>query len=293
VKALVVINPTSGGGKGAIVGSRVREHFAQSAHEIIYVEEASRAQSLIEVSRLSQTSPFDLLISVGGDGLIHDLLPTLLKHSLPLLVVPAGTGNDFARTLGLHRKRISTLLELPVSRESSAIDVGMIYHSNLETPFVQVLSTGFDSVVNERANNFKVIKGKVKYIIAVFQKVWRFHAIDFEISIDGVKQYRRASLVCIANGTSYGGGMQIAPHAKNNDGYLDLMIVDEVSPLRLLAVFPRVFFGSHVKDPKVHFVTGREVSISGVTTAYADGERIAELPIRVCLAQQTLQVFRG
>ena len=293
MKPLVVINPTSGGGKGAIVGSRVRVHFAGSTHEVTYVEGASRVESLAEVSHLLETLQFDLMISVGGDGLIHDLLPILLKYSLPLLVIPAGTGNDFARTLGLHRKRISTLLELPTKRESSAVDVGMIYHSNRETPFVQVLSTGFDSVVNERANNFKAVKGKSKYVLAVLQKVWRFHAVDFEISVDGAKQSRRATLVCIANGTSYGGGMQIVPHAKNNDSYLDVMIVDEVSPLRLLMVFPRVFFGSHVKDPKVHFVTGREVLISGATTAFADGERITELPIRVCLAQQTLQVFRA
>lgn len=293
MKALVVINPKSGGGRGAIVGRRVREHFTRSVHEVTYVEGTSRDESLAEVSNQSKTSQFDLIICVGGDGLIHDLLPTLLEFSLPLLVIPAGTGNDFARTLGLHRKRISTLLELPVRKESSAVDVGMIYHSTLETPFVQVLSAGFDSVVNERANNFKVVKGKIKYILAVLQKVWRFHAIDFEISVDGVTQHRRAALVCIANGTSYGGGMQIVPQAKNNDGYLDLMIVDEVSPLRLLMVFPRVFFGSHVKHPKVHFVTGKEVLISGATTTFADGERITELPIRVCLAQQSLQVFRA
>jgi diacylglycerol kinase (ATP) len=99
-------------------------------------------------------------------------------------------------------------------------------------------------------------------------------------------------LVCIANGQSYGGGMQIVPHAKNSDGYLDLMIVDQVSPLRLLMVFPRVFFGTHVKHPKVNFLTGKEISINAAGAAFADGERIADLPVRVRLSEKSLQVFR-
>lgn len=293
MKAVVVINPSSGAGKGAIIGGKVRQHFIGSLHDISFIEETSLAGSLTALQTLLIATEFDLLICVGGDGLVHDLLPALLEFELPLLVVPAGTGNDFARTLGLHRKRISTLLELPTKSASSKMDVGMIYHSASETPFVQILSAGFDSVVNERANSFSKVKGKIKYVLAVLQKVWRFRAVDFEVSIDGVKQSRRAMMICVANGKSYGGGMQIVPQAKNNDGYLDVMFVDEVNPLQLLTVFPRVFFGSHVKHPKVHFVTGREILISGATTAYADGERIAHLPIRVGLSHRSLQVFRA
>lgn len=293
MKALVVINPSSGGGKGAVLGSRVRQHFAGSQHEIAYIESSTRNDSLAELENALAASHFELLISVGGDGLIHDLLPSLLRRSLPLLVVPAGTGNDFARTLGLYGKRISTLLELPLHKESVPIDVGIISHQGEETPFVQILSTGFDSVVNERANNYKKIKGKMKYVAAVLQKVWRFRPIEFDISIDGVTQRRRALLVCIANGKSYGGGMQIVPHAKNNDNYLDVMILEAIAPLQLLLVFPRVFFGSHLKHPKVHFITGREIHISAPTTAFADGERISELPIGVSISGQSLQVFRA
>lgn len=293
MKALVVINPISGGGKGKIVGNRVRQHFAGTEQEITYIESPSLADSLEEIEKAASASSFDAMICVGGDGLVHDLLPALLRHSLPLLVVPAGTGNDFARTMGLQGRRLSTLLELPIRTKSLPIDLGLISHSGQQIPFIQVLSTGFDAVVNQRANNFKIVKGKVKYIVAVLQKVWRFHALDFEISIDGVTQRRRAMLVAVANGSSYGGGMQIAPHAKNDDGYLDVMIVEELSPLQLLLVFPRVFLGSHVKHPKVHFVSGREIHISAPTMAFADGERISQLPIGVSLSTQTLQVFRG
>ena len=292
MNALVVINPEAGGGKGAVIGERVREYFAGQADGVFFVEAPSLAQSLVQTELACGSRDFDVLISVGGDGLVHDLLPTLLEFSLPLLVIPAGTGNDFARTLGLYGSKLSTLLELPARSAPKFINFALISHDEMETPFVQILSTGFDSVVNAQANNYRVIKGKAKYAIAVLQKVWNFSPVDFTITIDGKTQNRTAMLACIANGTSYGAGMKIVPHAKNDDGLLDLMVVDCVSPLRLLMVFPRVFLGTHIHHPMVHFFKGREISISGDTSAFADGERISALPIRVRVADQTLQVYR-
>ncbi len=98
-------------------------------------------------------------------------------------------------------------------------------------------------------------------------------------------------LVCVANGASYGGGMRIVPHAKRNDQLLDVMVVDQVNPFRLLMVFPRVFFGTHVHHPKVHFFIGKRIQISGNTQAFADGERVSNLPIEIDIADETLKVF--
>ena len=292
MNALVVINPQAGGGKGMVIGERVRKYLEGESHELLFVQAPSVMESLGQTRLSCASRDFELVISVGGDGLVHDLLPTLLEFSLPLLVIPAGTGNDFARTLGLYGCKLSTLLELPKTHEPKPINIALVTHSDKETPFVQILSTGFDSVVNERANNFKFIRGKVKYIVAVLQQVWSFSPVHFTISIDGEVQNRTAMLACVANGTSYGAGMKIVPHAKNDDDLLDLMVVDRVSPLRLLMVFPRVFLGTHVNHPMVHFFKGREISISGDTTAFADGECISALPIRIRIADQKLQVYR-
>lgn len=292
MKALVVINPEAGGGKGAAIGERVREYFAEKRHELFFVEAPSLVQSLEQTREWCLTTGPELLICVGGDGLVHDLLPILIEFSLPLLVIPAGTGNDFARTLGLYGTNLSVLLELPNTQVPERINLALVSHNQIETPFVQILSTGFDSVVNAQANNYKVIKGRAKYIIAVLQKIWNFSPVNFTITIDDKTQNRRAMLVCVANGTSYGAGMKIVPHAQNDDDLLDLMVVDRVNPLRLLMVFPRVFLGTHINHPIVHFFKGREISISGDTTAFADGERICELPVRIRIADQTLQVFR-
>lgn len=292
MKALVVINPRAGGGKGLAMGAKVRSHFERLNNSITYVEAASLQETLAEVSGACAAFKFELLVCVGGDGFIHDLLPSLIENDLPLLVVPAGTGNDFARTLGLYGQKLALILAQPELARPSRINVAMIKHGEKETPFVQILSTGFDSVVNEHANNFKVIRGKIKYIIAVLQKVWGFRALDFIIEIDGKEHRQRAMLVCVANGESYGGGMKIVPHAKDDDDLLDVMVVDRVNPFRLLMVFPRVFFGTHVTHPKVHFYTGTNIHIAGNTQAFADGERIADLPVEVSISSHKLQVFR-
>ena len=291
MKTLVVINPKSGGGKGLHFGKKVREYF-QSNSDVTFVEGSSLQETLAALDLACNTVKYSHLVSVGGDGLVHDLLPILIKHNLPLLIVPAGTGNDFARTLGLYKTPLNEILELPNHRAPEILDIGLVAHGQGISPFIQILSTGFDSVVNERANNFKIIKGSIKYVVAVLIKVWRFRAVGYRISIDGKPLETEAMLVCVANGTSYGGGMKIVPHASVHDGVLDVMVVDKVSPLRMLLVFPRVFLGTHVKHPKVHFHTGREISLTGETVAFADGEQVAPLPISVRLSDQKLLVFR-
>ena len=292
MKALVVINPRAGGGKGSAMGAKVRSHFADRDDFILCIETSSLQESLNAVTQACSSSTFDALICVGGDGLIHDLLPALIANDLPLLVIPSGTGNDFARTLGLYGQKLSLILAQPALSKPSHINVGIIKHGEQETPFVQILSTGFDSVVNEHANNFKVIRGKIKYIIAVLQKVWGFRALKFTLEIDGEIRQQKAMLVCVANGQSYGGGMKIVPHAKNDDGLLDVMIVDRVNPFRLLMVFPRVFFGTHVTHPKVHFSSGTKIKISGDTQAFADGEKISDLPVEIRISGHSLAVYR-
>jgi diacylglycerol kinase (ATP) len=291
MKGLVVVNPNAGAGKGLSIGARVRAHFQNSTDEFYFVETISLAEALTQVDALCRAHKFEVLISIGGDGLIHDLLPTLIKHELPLLVIPAGTGNDLARSLGLYKIKLQRLLELPFSTAPTTLDLALVTHSSGTTPFIQILSTGFDSVVNERANNFQSIKGKFKYIVAVFLEVWRFRALRFTVTIDGVVQDHDAMLVCVANGNSYGGGMKIVPHARRDDQLLDVMVVDRINPFKLLSVFPRVYAGTHIRHPKVHFYSGKEVHISGVAHAFADGERISDLPIDISISPESLKVY--
>ena len=124
MKALIAINPKSGGGKGASSGAKVRSFYSKGHADVTYVEGNSKHESLAQINALCQVSTFDLFICVGGDGFIHDILRLVIRYNLPLLVVPAGTGNDFARTLGLFGAKLDLLLNLPEEATPKEINVG-------------------------------------------------------------------------------------------------------------------------------------------------------------------------
>ena len=157
--------------------------------------------------------------------------------------------------------------------------------------FVQVLSSGFDASVNELANTIKAPIGKLKYTIAMLRKLPRFKSIDFEVLIDSQKLYMNSMLVVVANGCSYGGGMKILPNASFQDGKLDLLYVDPVSKFTLLSIFPLVFKGWHLKHPAVHVVSAESIELRGATNAYADGEFVSHLPIKISVIQNGLQAW--
>ncbi len=293
VRVLVAINPSSGGGKGKVVGEKVRRYLTQTLHSVSVVQESSRLKTLERLNFELNDTHFDVLVCVGGDGFVHDVLPICITYQLALMVIPAGTGNDFARTIGVHKMKYADLLDYLGKSAPSLINVGSIRHPGGESPFVQILSTGFDATVNERANNFRKIRGKVKYVIAVLIKVWKFKAIDFLVTIDEAEIVGKAMLVCVANGNSYGAGIKVIPFAKHDDGVLDVMILDEMNPIRLLLVFPKVFFGKHVGHPKLNFYSGKSVKIVGQTWAFADGEKISHLPVEVSLSTQDLLVYKS
>jgi diacylglycerol kinase (ATP) len=146
--------------------------------------------------------------------------------------------------------------------------------------FVGVLGAGFDAVVNERANGWARPRGRSRYILAMLRELPVFRPRRYTIDLDGQRLSTAAMLVAVANGPSYGGGMRVAPDARLDDGLLDVMVVEPLSRLRFLSIFPRVYAGTHVSDPRVSVRRGRRVVLDAPgIVAYADGERITALPL--------------
>jgi diacylglycerol kinase (ATP) len=141
------------------------------------------------------------------------------------------------------------------------------------------LSTGFDSVVNERANTMQWPKGPMKYNAAIALELPRFTPRHYEIILDDRTISTEAMLIAVANGRSYGGGMLVCPNANISDDLFDVMVLRPVTKLEFIKVFPRVFAGTHVSHPAVEIVRSRSVRIESKAVAYADGERIGQLPI--------------
>ena len=281
---LVVVNPKAGMGAAASLATRI-VGFLQSneiSYRMISPNSAAETKSLVRESL--RNGEAHRLISVGGDGLFHLLLQFAIEFKVPLAVVPGGTGNDFYRTLGWFDHELTNYLDHLVSEEPTLVDVGVVDGEY----FGAVLSSGFDSVVNERANTLKWPKGPAKYNAAIALELPKFKPIEFKIFADEQVLEVEAMLIAIGNGRSYGGGMQVCPDADLQDGLFDIMILHPVSKLEFIKVFPTVYKGTHIEHPQVEVIRAKQVRIESSAIAYADGERIGQLPVQVESLPQTL-----
>jgi diacylglycerol kinase (ATP) len=281
---LVVVNPKAGLGAAASLATQV-VGFLQS-HEIAYrmISPNSATETKTLVAESLRNGEATKLLSVGGDGLFHLLLQFAIEFKVPLAIVPGGTGNDFYRTLGWFDHELDDYLEHLNSTPPSLVDVGVVDGEY----FGAVLSSGFDSVVNERANTMKWPKGPAKYNAAIVLEFPKFQPIEFKIFADGKILEVEAMLVAIGNGSSYGGGMRVCPDANLHDGLFDIMILHPVSKLEFIKVFPTVYKGTHVEHPQVEVIRAKAIRIESSAVAYADGERIGQLPVQVESLPQSL-----
>ena len=272
----LVINPVSGQGKGATLGTYVAGYL--NARDISYEIIIGRNQ--VDQSDLLSTfiekyPACEGVIAVGGDGLMHLVLQKVTPAQIPLMVIPAGTGNDFVRTLGWSLTDIDALLEAVLNSPPRPMDLGLVDGEW----FGAILSTGFDSIVNEKANSMSWPKGPNKYNVAIAIELPRFKPRHYQIVLDDRTISTEAMLIAVANGRSYGGGMLVCPSADINDGFFDVMVLHPISKLEFVKVFPRVFKGTHVTHPAVEIVRSKRVSITSDAVGYADGERVGQLPI--------------
>jgi len=279
----VVINPVSGAGKGAILGAETAGFFASRGlpYQIITATSAEKLRSNLEDFLDSNLGAITGVIAVGGDGLAHLVLQMVVPRRIAFSVIPAGTGNDFVRALGWNLTDIQVQLNAVVSKPASAIDLGLVDSEW----FGAVLSTGFDSVVNEKANTMKWPKGPMKYNFAIAMELPKFKPLKYTIELDNQVIETEAMLIAVGNGGSYGGGMKVCPDAVMNDGLFDVMVLRPVSKVEFVRVFPKVFSGKHVQHKQVEIYRTKRVSLHAPAIAYADGERIGGLPVRAeCMA---------
>lgn len=272
----LVINPVSGQGKGTTVGTYVAGWLTQ--RKISYTIITGNSSITLTdhlTSFIAKNPECDGVIAVGGDGLLHIILQRVVPSQIPFAIVPAGTGNDFVRTLGWDLDHIDAQLETITSTQPTPIDLGLVDGEW----FGAILSTGFDSIVNEKANTLNWPKGPMKYNAAIAIELPRFKPRHYEITLDDRTISTDAMLIAVSNGRSYGGGMLVCPNASISDGLFDVMVLHPISKIEFIKVFPRVFAGTHITHPAVEIVRSRTVRIESKAVAYADGERIGQLPV--------------
>ncbi|WP_455355077.1 diacylglycerol kinase [Streptomyces sp. SYSU K217416] len=279
------VNPTAGRGRGAHAAQPAARALRDAGFSVRTLVGTDAADAL-DRARGAVDGGTGALIAVGGDGMVSLALQAVAGTRTPLGVVAVGTGNDFARALGLPvRDPAAAGRAAAEALKGDAIrdmDLGRI----AERWFGTVLASGFDSRVNDRGNRMRWPAGRFKYDLAMLAEVAAFRPVPYRIRLDdGPAREFEATLIAVGNGPSYGGGMRICADARTDDGLFDVTVVGDCTRRTLLRVFPQVYRGTHLSHPKVtvHRVSRITLEAAGVT-GYADGEPLGPLPLTaVCV----------
>ncbi|GAA1956351.1 diacylglycerol kinase [Catenulispora subtropica] len=296
---VALINPTSAKGAGARAGQRAVAALRGAGIEVTDIVGRDAADGEEQAREALLKHPDAALVVVGGDGMVSAGLRLLTGDpDRALGVIPAGTGNDTARSLGIPLKDPEAAAAVIAAGEAGRIDLGEATTGagtgrEVVRRFTTVMACGLDSRVNDRANRMSWPRGKRRYDLSMLLELPRFKAPRFRIRLDDRELDTECMLVAIGNGPSYGGGMLICPEAALDDGRFQATVVDRVGKPTLLTIFPKVFSGRHVTHPKVsvHHAAEIELRAEGVS-CWADGERIGELPVRLRTLPGALLVFR-
>jgi diacylglycerol kinase (ATP) len=280
---LLLANPTSGGGKGAKLKVEVMARLKLLGKEFTDISGTSYESALVNLRESKKQFKRGVVIVIGGDGMVHLAIQELANSNFAMLLIPGGTGNDFARSADLSIDEPLEALDRGLRESAQRVDLGRVNGRF----FAEILSTGFDSLVNERANRIHW-QSKRKYDLAMLLELPLFKPLEYQIQLDSQEFSTEAMLIAVANGASYGGGMKVCPEASLTDGFFDVMILEPVSKFEFLRVFPKVFKGTHITHPRVRIERARSVKISAPAVAYADGERIGPLPIKAEIVPNSL-----
>lgn len=282
----LLVNPTAGRGDGRAAGTRVLQTLRSLGHDVTDLS----GPDLQHVSRTARerTAEVEALVVVGGDGLVHAAVEAVAGTGTPLGIVPAGTGNDIARGLDL------TLGDPVAAAESVAralhagshrrVDAVRVEHAGGTGWFASILAAGVDALINERANAWRWPKGPARYSLAALRELAVVRGLPVRVTLDGVALELDSLLVAVANTRCYGGGILMAPDADPTDGLLDVVVVDRLSPLAALQLFPRARKGRHLGLPEVRVHRARRVVLEPLDEdvrprPYADGEPLGGAPV--------------
>lgn len=283
----LVVNPTSGKRRAVTAASRAAVRLSRAGHTTTVIQGHDVAATRDQLT-MAIAFGIDAIVVVGGDGALHAVLDHVADSPLIFGLVPAGTGNDTARSLGIPTNDVDAAVDIIIASHVRTVDLARADEAYVAT----VIASGFDSKVNERANAMSWPRGNMRYNIAIVKELSAFQPLPFRLVLDGRTLDREAMLVAIGNGPSFGGGIRICEGASMDDGLLDVVVINPVSTAKFLRVFPQLYRGTHVTLPEFERHRVREVTLSSPgIVAYGDGERLGPLPMTTTVQPGALRVF--
>jgi diacylglycerol kinase (ATP) len=255
----------------------------------------------IELAKSAVEKGYELVVSVGGDGTINEIVNGLHQaggnKDIVLGILSTGTGSDYIRTIGLSRQydEACTRFLKPIK---ITVDLGVVEYANKgkteKRLFVNFAGMGFDAeIVRRTTQKYKAWGSLLAYLMGLLATVMSYRNRDIIVKADGNEVKQRVCTVIMNNGKYGGGGMLTAPDADISDGLLDVMTVGDISRPDLLYSLPKIYKGTHLTHPKVTMKKAREIEVSsldGKMYLQADGELLGELPARFSVLPSALNI---
>ena len=271
----LLVSPSGGRGRAAAAAPIVRSVIERAGHTPVDISGPSARESA-DAARAAVAAGAERLISVGGDGTLHLAIQGVAGTGAVLGVVPAGTGNDFARAFGLLGLSVeeATARALGPARPVDAI------RTDRQRWVACSVTGGFSVDVNDRADRMRFPKGPSRYTVATLLAMPGLRHRELAVTVDGQRADYRSALFAVNKTPTFGGGMAICPDADPCDGLLDVCVVGPASRTTMLRLLPKVFEGGHVGHRHAHMLRGRTVTIEGESIdLVGDGETIGTTPI--------------
>ena len=286
-RILVLLNPAAGNRRAAISAVRAVAAHRSMLVELVVPNAADRSVQLDE-ARSAVEAGVDAVLVHGGDGALSGAINLVAGKQIPLGIVPAGTGNDFARAAGIHRRRprmvLDGLLAALEREDATTVEadalVAAVRHADgrEHTQWVaNSVNIGFDAKVNQRANGLRKTPRSLRYLVALAQEVPQFESVDFGVSVDGAAvEAQKLALICAQNGAFIGGGIPLAPHARIDDGRMAVSFVTPVARAGLVTLFPLVMIRRHgwVRPLTTQAAHRIRVNVPAGIPVFADGDEV-------------------
>lgn len=246
----IILNPASGTGKGRKLRSEIERELARRGVTMTVVETESRGHA-VELARAAALNGVGKVIAAGGDGTVHEVVNGLLqarlagaRHIPALGIIPIGTGNDFIKSVngGTDRNLAYQIIAHGVVRY---FDLGRVVWNGGAEYFMNGVGTGIDVEVLRQITKYRRLPGVVSYLLGLFKALLRFRPIPVRLRIDGEDWKERVMIVAVGNGFCLGGGFRLFPHARADDGHLDVCVVERVNLIDIMELLPRILVGRH------------------------------------------------
>lgn len=282
----LLVNPFAGRGRTIAILNQIKSTLATLPvhfHTVI-TESVEHANQVIDEAVDRDES----IVALGGDGTVRAISNKIHQLKGRLAVIPAGRGNDLARTLKIPKDPIAAC-KVIAQRHLTQIDMAKIDGQC----FLGICSVGFDSVANRFASATKLFKGANAYLYGGLCALFTWRAANFLLNIDGKELEHKGYTVAIANAPCYGGGMYLAPQAKIDDGLLDIVLIDDIPKFKFLINIPRIFTQSIAQAPGITFLRGKNIEITTDPkyTLYADGDPIGPTPLKITVVPKALEIY--